>query len=191
MVNNLINEEIKEKTPKKVRLVQTLFRNAARSNLELTSLADSKASILISLNGFILTVIVTASGLQLNNPVMIYPFIGIILTSLITIFCAINAIQPRFKNQFIKKEYLKDEESILYFQDVVSKTPKQYLEESRDIIRSTEATEEHLIKHLYILSSEIKVKYKWLRLAYTTFTLGLAVSGLIVIYSLLKINTQI
>lgn len=191
MVNNLINEEIKEKTPKKVRLVQTLFRNAARSNLELTSLADSKASILISLNGFILTVIVTASGLQLNNQLMIYPFIGIILTSLITIFCAINAIQPRFKNQFIKKEYLKDEESILYFQDVVSKTPKEYLEESKEIIKSTEATEEHLIKHLYILSSEIKVKYKWLRLAYTTFTVGLAVSGLIVIYSLLKINTQI
>ena len=42
MMNDLINKQIEEKVPKKVRLVQTLFRNAARSNLELTSLADSK-----------------------------------------------------------------------------------------------------------------------------------------------------
>lgn len=190
-MNDLINKKIEEKEPKKVRLVQTLFRNAARSNLELTSLADSKASILISLNGFILTVIVTASGLQLNSLDMVYPFIGIILTSLITIFCAINAIQPRFKNQFIDKEFLKEEESILYFQDTVSKTPKEYLEESKEVILSTEKTKEHLIRHLYILASEIKIKYRWLRRAYMSFTVGLAISGFIVIYSLLNLNSQI
>lgn len=190
-MNNLINKDIEEKKQKKIRLVQTLFRNAARSNLELTSLADSKASILISLNGFILTVIVTASGLQLNSLDMVYPFVAIILTSLITIFCAINAIQPRFKNQFIDKQFLKDEESILYFQDVVLKTPKEYLEETKNIINSDESTKEHLIKHLYILASEIKVKYKWLRRAYMTFTIGLAISAFIVIYSLLNLNTSI
>ncbi len=66
----------KQKKPKKqeqkdYRSIETLFRNGLRSNLELTSLADAKASVLISVNGFILTVIITASGLYLNNPDML------------------------------------------------------------------------------------------------------------------------
>lgn len=187
MINDLISKKETAKSPK-VRSVQTLFRNAARSNLELTQLADTKASILISLNGFILTVIITASGLQLNDELMVYPFISVILTALITIFCGIKAIQPRYKEQFISKKYLGDEKSILYFQDAVSLSPKEYLQESLEVIQSSDETHKNIINHLHILSSEIKVKYCWLRYTYVTFTLGLSLSVLLVIYSLLNLK---
>lgn len=182
-----MNEKIGlSKETNKARSVETLFRNAARSNLELTSLADSKASILISVNGFILTVIVTASGLQLNHPLMIYPFISIILTSLAAIFFATKAIQPRYKKHFIHKDYLEDHNSILYFQDMVSLTPEAYLKEAQKVIQSTDLTRNHIIKHLHILGSELQVKYHWLRLAYITFTIGLIISMFLVIYVLIN-----
>lgn len=173
---------------KKANSVETLFRNALRSNLELTSLADSKASILISINGFILTVIVTASGLQQSHPLMVYPFIAIIITTMASISFAIKAIQPRYKEHLIGKEHLEGYSSILYFQDIASMTPKQYLDEAKEIILRTETTQEHILKHLHILGAEIKIKYRWLRQAYYVFASGLIISMILVVYALLNMT---
>jgi hypothetical protein len=176
---------------KKPRSVETLFRNALRSNLELTALADSKASILISVNGFILTVIVTASGLQISSPVMIYPFIAIIITAMASIFFATKAIQPRYKEHLIDKEHLENYVSILYFQDIASYTPKQYLYEAKEVILTTENTQKHILQHLHILGSEIKIKYHWLRQAYTIFALGLIVSMILVVFALVNMTSGV
>lgn len=138
---------------KKAHSVETLFRNALRSNLELTALADSKASILISVNGFILTVIVTASGLQLNHPLMVYPFISIIITAMASISFATKAIQPKYKEHLIEKAYQPNYHSILYFQDMASLTPLEYLKETKEVILSTEDTQENIIQHLHILGA--------------------------------------
>jgi len=44
-------EKRKKKKPELSKLVGTFFRNALRSNLDLTALADTKAGILISIHG--------------------------------------------------------------------------------------------------------------------------------------------
>lgn len=188
-MTTMMNIEEKAKS-KKPRSVETLFRNALRSSLELTALADSKASILISVNGFILTVIVTASGLQLNHPLMVYPFIAIIITAMASISFATKAIQPRYKEHLIHKKHLKDYQSILYFQDIASHTPEAYLQKARTVILSTEETQTDILQHLHILSSEIKIKYRWLRQAYTIFALGLIISMVLVVYALLNMTPE-
>ncbi|CAA6821325.1 MAG: Metal-dependent phosphohydrolase, HD subdomain [uncultured Sulfurovum sp.] len=175
---------------KKPQSVETLFRNALRSNLELTALADSKASILISVNGFILTVIVTASGLQMNHPLMVYPFIAIIITALGSISFATKAIQPRYKEHLIKKKHQENYQSILYFQDMASLTPEAYLTQAKEVILTTEATQENILKHLHILGAEIKIKYRWLRQAYNIFAVGLILSMILVVYALLNMTPE-
>jgi len=95
-------------TEKFSKLVPTFFKNALRSNLDLTSLADTKAGILISINGFILTVSVTASGFAIQNAMMTYAFVSIILTSLGSIIFAVLAVKPRRKDKLVKKEELKE-----------------------------------------------------------------------------------
>ena len=179
------------KTKNTSRTVETLFRNALRSNLELTSLADTKASILISVNGFILTVIITASGFQSSDPNMVYPFIAIILTALISITFAVVAIRPRFKEHLIKKRLLKDYHSILYFQDMASISPDEYLQNAHKVISNKGLTQEHIIKHLHMLGTEIDLKYKWLRRAYTSFAIGLIFSVLFAIWTMEKGNANI
>jgi hypothetical protein len=94
------------------KLVPTFFKNALRSNLDLTSLDDTKAGILISINGFILTVSVTASGLTIQNTMMTYAFISIILTSLGSIIFAVLAVKPRRKDKLVSKEILKSYRSL-------------------------------------------------------------------------------
>ncbi len=171
-------------TKKTSKTVETLFRNALKSNLELTSLADTKASILISVNGFILTVMITASGLQMSDPGMVYAFISIILTSLFSITFAVLAIRPRFKKHLLKKEHQHEYHSVLYFQDMADQSPEMYLANVQKVISSKGLTQMHIIKHLHMLGTEIKLKYQWLRWAYTVFAVGLIVSALLVIGSL-------
>jgi len=177
-----------QKTKELSKLVSTFFRNALRSNLDLTSLADTKAGILISINGFILTVSVTASGFAIHNSIMTYAFISIILTSLGSIIFAVLAVKPRTKDKLVKKEYLDGYESLLYYQDMADLSPDEYKKEVNKVIYKTKKSRDELISHLHILGSEIKKKYFWLKQAYTFFSIGLVISASLIIYGLVYVE---
>ena len=171
-------------------LINTFFRNALKSNLDLTSLADTKAGILISINGFILTVSVTASSFIAHNDLMLYAFICIILTSLGSIILAVLSVQPRSKEKLVAKEQLEGYASLLHYQDIASYTPDEYQNLMKKALRSTKASRKEMVHHLHILSTEIKKKYHWLKLAYTFFSLGLIVSASLMIYALMQSSMQ-
>lgn len=170
------------------KLVSTFFRNGLKSNLDLTSLADTKAGILISINGFILTVSVTASGFAIHNAMMSYAFIAIILTSLGSIILAVMAVKPRNKKSLVKKEFLEGYESLLYYQDMADMAPEDYNKKVSKAIYRTKATKDEMISHLHILAAEIKKKYFWLKQAYTFFSIGLVISAILVIYALIYVE---
>ncbi|NPA66218.1 MAG: hypothetical protein GXO11_04970 [Epsilonproteobacteria bacterium] len=179
----------KKKSPKKTQ-ASTFFRNALRSNLDLTALADTKAGILISLNGFILTVSVTASSFIIHNELMTYAFISIILTSLGSIILAVLAVKPRIKEKLIYKEFKENYNSLLYYQDMATLSPDEYLKAVKEMLKSNKKTTKEMTIHLHILGNEIKTKYHWLKYAYTYFSLGLLLSASLIIYALLYTNNH-
>lgn len=187
--NETVEVETKEKKKSEIsKLVGTLFRNALRSNLDLTSLADTKAGILISINGFILTVSVTASGFAIHSTMMTYAFISIILTSLGSIIFAVLAVKPRGKKAIVKKEFLDGYESLLYYQDMADLSPNEYDKKMKKVLKNTKSSKEEMITHLHILGAEIKKKYFWLKQAYTYFSLGLIISATLIIYALVNVE---
>jgi len=179
---------ISSKKKKTSNLINTFFRNALKSNLDLTSLAETKAGILISINGFILTVGVTASSFIAHNELMTYAFIGIILTSLGSIILAVLSVRPRIKERLVKKEYLNDYSSLLYYQDIAELTPDEYQKQMKKALKSSSDSRKELVSHLHILSAEIKKKYHWLKFAYAYFSLGLIVSAFFMVYALIDAN---
>ena len=181
--------EKKEKVKKKFsKLVPTFFKNALRSNLDLTSLADTKAGILISINGFILTVSVTASGFAIQNAMMTYAFVSIILTSLGSIIFAVLAVKPRRKDKLVKADELSGYKSLLYYQDMADLSPDEYNKQMREVLVDSEESTDEMITHLHILGAEIKKKYFWLTQAYRYFSLGLIVSASLIIYALMYVE---
>ncbi len=179
------NENNNAKKEKLSKLVGTFFKNALRSNLDLTALADTKAGILISINGFILTVSVTASGFVTHNSIMTFAFISIILTSLGSIILAVMAVKPRHKNKLVKNHHLNGYESLLYYQDMADLEPNEYTKRMKKALFCSEESTDEMITHLHILGSEIKKKYFWLKQAYTFFSVGLIISASLIIYGLL------
>ncbi len=184
------NETEKKKKLKGVNLVSTFFKNALRSNLDLTSLADTKAGILISINGFILTVSVTASSFTVHNQLMTYAFISIILTSLGSIIFAVMSVRPRTKNKLVKKEFLDGYSSLLYYQDMAEMNPEEYHKAMNTTLKSLKKSKKELISHLHILGSEIQKKYFWLKYAYTYFSLGLIISASLIVYALINATSS-
>jgi len=177
--------EVQVKKPKTAsKLVSTFFRNALKSNLDLTSLADTKAGILISINGFILTVSVTASSFAIHNSMMTYAFISIILTSLGSIIFAVLAVRPRTKDKLVERKHLKGYQSLLYYQDMADMDPDAYIAKTVKMLKSDKKIKKEMTSHLHILGSEIKKKYFWLKNAYTFFSVGLIISAMIIIYAL-------
>ncbi len=191
MQTNLKEKKLKKpKKPKVSKLVGTFFRNALRSNLDLTALADKKAGILISINGFILTVSVTATGFAIHNDIMNYAFISIILTSLGSIIFAVLAVKPRNKKKLVAKEYMDEYNSLLYYQDMADMNPKEYSKQMNIALYNLEETTEEMITHLHILGAEIKKKYFWLTQAYTFFSLGLIITASLIIYALVYVEQE-
>jgi hypothetical protein len=171
------------------KLVGTYFRNGLKSNLDLTTLADTKAGILISVNGFILTVIMTASGFVVHNNIMNFAFASIILTALVSIILAAFAIRPRTKEKLLKKdEQIENYSSLLYYDDMAKMHPANFIEETAETISSFDSSARDLTLHLHILGAEIKKKYFWLRQAYTYFSIGLIISVFLAIYGLIFIE---
>lgn len=172
-------QKIKEK--KLSRSTETFFRNTLRSNLELTSLADTKASILISVNGFILTVIMTVFGFNSALENLLYPFVSVILTSAVSIFLAVMAILPRYKQEIVPKKHFDSYDSVLFFQDISSMPPDAYIAKAKKILKNNDKTHTHILQHLHILGSELQIKYLWLRRAYMAFIIGLSFSVCLVV----------
>ena len=189
-VSDISKETQKRKKRNSSTLVNTFFRNALRSNLDLTALAETKAGILISINGFILTVTVTAASFTAHNDLMTYAFICIILTSLGSIILSVLSVRPRSKEQLVAKEHLEGYSSLLYYQDIASHSPDEYQEEVKETLKSIKKSRKELANHLHILGSEIKQKYHWLKFAYTFFSLGLILSAALIIYALVDANAK-
>lgn len=182
--------ETAKKKSRAPQLTNTLFRNALKSNLDLTALADTKASILISINGFILTVSVTAASLITHDDIMTYAFIAIIITALSSIILAILSVKPRVKEKLVSKHHLEGYESLLYYQDIAALSPKAYLEKMNAILDSRKKSKNEMINHLHILGVEIRKKYRWLAYAYANFSVGLLISGALIVYALVDANAR-
>jgi len=75
--------------------VETMFRNAYRAQLDMISLAATKANIMISLNGVIVSILMVTGGfIYAQTPELLLPAILLLITSAISIYFALSAASP-------------------------------------------------------------------------------------------------
>ncbi len=204
----LLEEKLKKKKKKKStsvysKSVETMFRNAYRAQLDMIALAATKANIMISLNGVIVSILMVTGGfIYTNQPAFLLPAILFLITSAISIYFALSAASPSpapaharafccfrdilkgkasvgdFKN-YIKtpeKRFNKDTSNILIFEDF-AKLPKDvYLKEMEKLIKNPEKTYEKMSDQLYWLGLMADKKFSNLRYSYSVFRWGLILS---------------
>ncbi len=158
--------------------LDTLYRNACRTQLELTSLADNKSNILISINGLVVTAITVVISLTPRPPsLLIVPLSILMVSCLFSLIFAVLSARPRVRPSAISpRDFRSDRANILYFNHFINVSPEEYVGSVNEIIQDPRRIYRHLTLHIYELGRVLAEKYRLLRFAYGIFLSGLFVS---------------
>ncbi|HVF82358.1 MAG TPA: Pycsar system effector family protein [Flavisolibacter sp.] len=157
------------------RGVQTMFRTTSNNHIELSGMADNKASIMITVNSIILSVAIS----YLLARVAFYPIFMIatgilILTCLISVTFSILATRPSIKSgKFTEDDIRNKKTNLLFFGNFHQMELTDYQWGMRQMIQDREYLYNTMMMDIYYLGVVLAKKYRYLRISYTVFMVGL------------------
>lgn len=185
------------------RGVETMFRNVFRSELDLITLAATKANIMISLNGFIVSALmISGAFIYASSPVFLVPAAVFMFTAAGSIVFALISASPErsdmirntwhwLRDVFRRKASLRDfrtrvwcrkehfvgeQANILIYEDRVKLSKEDYWEEMQAIMNNREQVYEKMSDLLYWIGTIADTKFKYLNISYKIFRWGLLAS---------------
>ena len=184
--------------------VETMFRNAVRSEMELLALAATKANIMISLNGFIVSALmISGAFIFSSSPEFLIPASTFMITAAASIVFALLSASPErigkmqavrtwFKDFVRGRSKLRDlktrlsstetrffggsQPNILIYEDRVKLQKDQYWEMMQEIMGNRKQIYEKMSDHLYWLGLLADKQFKYINLSYAVFRWGLLAS---------------
>jgi len=157
-----------------------MFRMTARNQINLSSIADNKANILISINSIILTVLLSLGPGKISDyPHITIPVVVFIATCLVTIIFAILSTRPKISSgNFTKEDIHNQKVNLLFFGNFYNMKYEEYSWAVKEMMKDDNYLYSNMIKDQYSLGKVISQKYVLLRIAYTVFMIGLIISTL-------------
>lgn len=171
----------KKKKKGSARSIETFYRSAYRTQLDLTGLADMKANIMISINGLIITAIIATEGmLTSSQSTLKYLPVLLLIVSILSLVFAMLAAKPRVANLRVSfEDMLNGKANLLYFNNFLSVTEEQYADAMLSAIEDTDGIYRIMSKHIYNLGVVLSRKYFLLRISYLIFLGGIILIGLL------------
>ena len=176
--SNSVGKTVKKKEKGYSRGVESMFRLTARNQISLSSIADNKSNILISVNAIILSVVVTVLVRKFGEvPEIIIPTFIFLFTCLITIVFAILSTIPNISSgKFSKEDIKQNKVNLLFFGNFYNMKYDEYEWAVEELMKNDEFLYSTMIKDQYSLGKVLAKKYKLLRIAYNMFMYGLIIS---------------
>ena len=159
------------------RGVETLFRSSYRVNMDLTSLADAKANIMISINGFIVSILIASIAPGMDaNPWLLFPTSIFLVGCLISLVFAILSARPRVASHHVTlDEIRRNKTNILFFGNFANLPESDYVIAMKERMMDPVALYELMIRDIYGVGAVLQRKYTLLRTSYTAFLTTLIV----------------
>lgn len=166
----------KDNTPS--RGIETMFRLTSKNHLDLSSMADTKANIMISVNSIILSVVVSLLFRKLEEyPHYTLPAILLTVVCLSTIVFAILATLPNVsKGTFTEEDIKNKKTNLLFFGNFHKMDLDKYQWGMKEMMHDADYLYTSLIKDIYYLGVVLGKKYKLLRVSYSIFMFGFVIS---------------
>lgn len=189
-INKLQSKLQKFKTTKPDRGIETMFRLTSKNHLDLSSMADNKANIMISVNSIILSIVLTVLFRKLDEyPHFLIPTVILTVVCLATIVFSILATLPNVsKGKFTRDNIINKETNLLFFGNFHGMKLPDYEWGMKQMMKDGDYLYTSLIRDIYFLGVVLGKKYKMLRTSYTIFMFGfvLAVLSFIIAESFFK-----
>ena len=160
------------------RGVDSMLTLTARNQINLSSIADNKSNILISLNGIIISLGLAGLVSKFKlEPAIILPTVIFIVFSLSTIVLAILSTRPNISaGKFTREDIKQKKVNLLFFGNFYNMQLQEYEWAIREMIDDDQYLYSTMTKDQYYLGKVLAKKYRLLRWAYNVFMVGLVVS---------------
>ncbi|NLU96435.1 Pycsar system effector family protein [Chitinophaga sp. Ak27] len=170
----------KDKTKKPERGVETMFRTTSTNHIRLSSMADSKAHIMISVNSIIISVILSVLVRRLEDyPNMIIPSLIFLTTAVLTVIFSVLATRPNVTSGvFTKTDIEKKDANLLFFGNFYKMHLEEYQWGMKQMMNDSDFLYSSMTRDIYYLGVVLGQKYKLLRISYNIFMFGLIISVL-------------
>lgn len=159
-----------------IRAVQTFFRANYRNHINLSSIADNKANIMISVNSILISVLISIlsyRNMAATNPPIVLPVIIFLVTGLTSLIFAVLSARPKVTSL---NEHLTSKEekrkNLVFFGNFVTMDLEEYEEAMDAMFRDSELLYGNLTRDLYHLGKVLDKKYRYLTVSYNIFMIG-------------------
>jgi hypothetical protein len=169
---------MKEDLKNTERGIQTMFRTTSTNHLQLSSLADGKSNIMISVNAIIISVVLTILLVRLPYyPNYIIPTVILMLTCLGAMIFSILATRPSVNvGKFSEEDIRAKRTNLLFFGNFHKMDLEAYEWGMTELLKDKEYLYNSMVKDIYFLGVVLAKKYRLLRISYTIFMWGLILS---------------
>lgn len=195
----------KGKAPGSSKAIETMFRNAIRAELEIIALAATKANIMISLNGLIISALMISGAFIFSSTVAFLLPAGVfLLTAAASIIFALLAASPEKAGLFAAlrdwaravrrrearladlRNYLRRNgeaegsgpPNVLIYEQRVTLSRDEHWQHMQALLRDRQEIYHQMTDQLYWLGLMADRKFRMLHLSYTIFRWGLLASVL-------------
>lgn len=157
-----------------------MFRTSYRMHTNLSAIADNKANIMLSVNGIIISIVISSLvpklGVETRLVVPTFILLAFCLSSLVF---AILASSPKVTKGVYTREDIRNRSSNLLFFGNFYKMPIEDFEWGvMEMIKDSDFLYSSMTRDLYYLGIVLAHKYRLIRICYMVFMVGLIASVL-------------
>jgi predicted metal-dependent HD superfamily phosphohydrolase len=175
-----LSELEKDKSGLVSKGIQTMLRLTSGNHLKLSEMADHKASILISVNSIIISVILGVLVRKLQEePFLEIPTIIFLVVAVSVIVISILATRPQLgAGRFTSQDVQDKKTNLLFFGNFYKASYEEYSTAMKSLMVDTDYLYDSLVKDIYYLAVVLGRKYRLIRLAYNIFMFGIIITVL-------------
>jgi hypothetical protein len=170
--------KIEKKVPE--RGIQTFFRSNYRNHINLSSIADGKANIMISVNTILISVLISIlsyRNITETTPMILLPVVMFIVTGMASLVFAVLSARPKITSLINKKLPPSEiRKNIVFFGNFVRLDLEEYEQAMDELFSDGELLYGNLTRDLYFLGKVLDKKYRYLTISYNVFMVGFIVT---------------
>jgi len=157
---------------------QMMFKTALRNHIDLTSIADNKANIMLTINAGIITVSLSLLAPVISaNPKMIYPISILLMTCVATIIYATLTTRPiKTKGMTAVKSIEGGPTNLFFYGNFYKMNFNEYKAGIKLVLDDEHKLDDSIISDLFYLGKALGNKFMQLRTCYLIFMVGMTLT---------------
>jgi predicted metal-dependent HD superfamily phosphohydrolase len=157
---------------------QMMFKTTLRNHIDLTSIADNKANIMLSINALIITVAMPLLASKIDgNRYMLVPIAVLLLTCTFSIIFATLATRPVPTDGKTNIDKVGNSVTNLFFYGNFWQMPlDKYKLGLEKVVTNDAILDDTVVNDLYFLGRALGHKFRRLRICYSIFMIGMTLT---------------